>query len=220
MAVIRLTLLVAVLGGLTLLLVQNLSPALPLVFLGMRSQPLPLALWILFSTAAGAGTSLLITSLFRLSSYFGGQPRQVPPKSTTSRRSTANRKEEFTPPPPSKEPANKTDYASNDEFDDWETNSADDDWDIEEKPRNATTNNSQSDSFSDSSTYERPQQPKSGTKSGSTYSYSYREPKNTAAGKTESVYDADYRVIIPPYQPPPKDTANDDDDDWGFDDDE
>ncbi|HEY9802477.1 MAG TPA: hypothetical protein V6D25_19100 [Leptolyngbyaceae cyanobacterium] len=220
MAVIRLTLLVAVLGGLTLLLVQNLSPALPLVFLGMRSQPLPLAMWILFSTAAGAGTSLLITSLFRLSSYFGGQPRQVPPKSTTSRRSTANRKEEFTPPPPSKEPANKANYASSDEFDDWETNSADDDWDIEEKPREATTNNSQSDSFADSSTYERPQQPKSGTKSGSTYSYSYREPKNTAAGRTESVYDADYRVIIPPYQPPPKDTTNDDDDDWGFDDDE
>lgn len=220
MAVIRLTLLVAVLGGLTLLLVQNLSPALPLVFLGMRSQPLPLALWILFSTAAGAGTSLLITSLFKLSNYFGGQPRPARSKSTTSRRSTANRKEEFTPPPPSKEPANKTNYASSDEFDDWETNSADDDWDIEEKPREATTNNSQPDSFADSSTYERPQQPKSGTKSGSTYSYSYREPKNTAAGKTESVYDADYRVIIPPYQPPPKDTANDDDDDWGFDDDE
>lgn len=219
MAVIRLTLLVAVLGGLTLLLVQNFSPALPLVFLGMRSQQLPLAVWILFSTAAGAGTSLLITSLFTLSNYFGGQPRPAPPKSTTSRRSTANRKEEFTPPPSSKEPASKTNYASSDEFDDWETNSADDDWDIEEKPREATTANSQSDSFSDASTYERPQTPKSGTKSGSTYSYSYKEPKNTAAGKTESVYDADYRVIIPPYQPPPKDTANDDDD-WGFDDDE
>lgn len=99
MAVIRLTLLVTVLGGLTLLLVQNWSPVLPLVFLGMRSQPLPLALWILFSTAAGAGTSLLITSLFKLSNYFRGQPRQVTPKSTTtSNRSTANRKEEFTPP--------------------------------------------------------------------------------------------------------------------------
>ncbi|BAT55449.1 unknown protein [Nostoc sp. NIES-3756] len=219
MAVIRLTLLVVVLGGLTLLLVQNFSPALPLVFLGMRSQPIPLAVWILFSTAAGAGTSLLITSLFRLSNYFGGQSRQTPPKSTT-RRSTANRKEEFTPPPSSKEAASKTNYAASDEFDDWETNSADDDWDIEDKPREATTTKSQPDSFSDSSTYERPQQPKSGSQSGSTYSYSYREPKNTAAGKTESVYDADYRVIIPPYQPPTKDTTDDDDDDWGFDDDE
>jgi hypothetical protein len=219
MAVIRLTLLVVVLGGLTLLLVQNFSPALPLVFLGMRSQPIPLAVWILFSTAAGAGTSLLITSLFRLSNYFGGQSRQTPPKST-SRRSTANRKEEFTPPPSAKEPASKTNYTANDEFDDWETNSADDDWDIEDKPREATTTKSQPDSFSDSATYERPQQPKSGSQSGSTYSYSYREPKNTAAGKSESVYDADYRVIIPPYQSPTKDTTDDDDDDWGFDDDE
>jgi hypothetical protein len=222
MAVIRLTLLVAALGGLTLLLVQNLSPALPLVFLGMRSRPLPLAVLILFSTAAGAGTSLLITSLFRLSNYFGGQPRQAPPKSsTTSRRTTAkaNRQEEFTPPPSSKA-ANQTNYAANEEFDDWETNSADDDWDVEEKPQEATKAQSQPDSFSDSSTYERPQKPKSGTQSGSTYSYSYREPKNTAAGKTESVYDADYRVIIPPYQPPTKDTTNDDEDDWGFFDDE
>ena len=46
MAVIRLILLVAVLGGLTLLLVQNWSPALPLVFLGIRTQALPLAIWI------------------------------------------------------------------------------------------------------------------------------------------------------------------------------
>ena len=42
-------------------------------------------------------------------------------------------------------------------------------------------------------------------------------PKNTGVGKTESIYDADYRVIIPPYQPPstnPRD--NDTDDDWDF----
>ncbi|ABA20175.1 conserved hypothetical protein [Trichormus variabilis ATCC 29413] len=221
MAVIRLTLLVTVLGGLTLLLVQNWSPVLPLVFLGMRSQPLPLALWILFSTVAGAATSLLIISLFKLSNYFGGQPRQVPPKSTTtSSRSTANRKEEFTPPPSSQAPPNKTNYAARDEFDDWESNGADDDWDFAEKPGNTPSTNSQADSFPDSSTYERPQKPKSASQSGSTYSYSYREPKNTAAGKSESVYDADYRVIIPPYQPPNKEVANDDEDDWGFDDDE
>ncbi len=63
MAVIRLILLVAVLGGLTLLLVQNWSPVLSLVFLGMRTQPLPLAMWILFSTATGAFTSVLISYL-------------------------------------------------------------------------------------------------------------------------------------------------------------
>ncbi len=60
----------------------------------------------------------------------------------------------------------------------------------------------------DSQTYERQQEPKSSSQSGSVYSYSYREPKNTAVGKTESVYDADYRVIIPPYQPPTTDQAD------------
>jgi hypothetical protein len=43
MSVIRLILLVAVMGGLTLLLAQNWSPALPLVFFGIKTQPLPLA---------------------------------------------------------------------------------------------------------------------------------------------------------------------------------
>ncbi|AFY46692.1 hypothetical protein Nos7524_0787 [Nostoc sp. PCC 7524] len=221
MAVIRLILLITIMGGLTLLLVQNWSPIISLVFLGMRSQPIPLALWILFSTAAGAGTSLLITSLFQLSNYFGGQPRQIPfNTANNSRRTTASRKEEFTPPPPNPPPsASRTESTPSNEFDDWETNSnADDDWDFGEQPQTAPKNSSQSESFRDSSTYERPQQPKSGSQSGSFYSYSYREPKNTAAGKTESVYDADYRVIVPPYQPPANDIADDvsDDDDWGF----
>ncbi|WP_066378142.1 MULTISPECIES: hypothetical protein [unclassified Anabaena] len=221
MTLIRLILLIAIMGGLTLLLVQNWSPVLSLVFLGMRSQPIPLAMWILFSTAAGAGTSLLITSLFNLSNYFGGTPRQSPWKSTTnSRRTTASRQPEFTRPPSnSSQAASQTEYATNNEFDDWETpNHQDDDWDVAEQPPKAPQPSSQAQSFQDSATYERPQQPKSGSQSGSFYSYSYREPKNTAAGKTESVYDADYRVIIPPYQQPAKDVADDvaDDDDWGF----
>ncbi|QLE57788.1 LapA family protein [Nostoc sp. TCL26-01] len=221
MPLIRLILLVAVMGGLTLLLVQNWSPVISLVFLGMRSQPLPLALWILFSTAAGAGTSLLITSLFKLSNYFGGQPRPAPFKSTTtSRRATTTRQTASTPPPSSQSPVREQDESNSDEFDDWETNTgANDDWDFAQKPQEAANPNSPAQSVRDSTVYERQQQPKSSSQSGSTYSYSYREPKNTAAGKTESVYDADYRVIIPPYQPPANEVANDEDD-WGFDDDD
>ncbi|MEA5502553.1 LapA family protein [Halotia wernerae UHCC 0503] len=223
MAVIRLILLVAVLGGLTLLLVQNWSPVLSLVFLGIRTQPLPLAMWILFSTAAGAFTSFLISTLFKLSHYFGGQQRQTPLKSpTASPRAKANRREEptspsFSPPPR----ASRTEYAASDvseDFDDWETkNNTNDDWDLDEKPTEAPTPNPQTQPFQNSQTYERQQEPKSGSQSGSVYSYSYREPKNTAAGKTESVYDADYRVIVPPYQPPANNQAdNSNDDDWEF----
>ncbi|MHC5773866.1 LapA family protein [Nostoc sp.] len=221
MAVIRLILLVAVLGGLTLLLVQNWSPALSLVFLGVRTQPLPLAIWILFSTATGAFTSILIATLFNLSNYFVGGQRRTRDRSTaTSPRAKATRTEEPTsrsasPPPP----ASKKEAPSSDVFDDWETNgSKDDDWNFDEKSEEASTPNPQAQPARDSKTYERQSETKSSSQSGSVYSYSYREPKNTAAGKTESVYDADYRVIIPPYQPPATNQA--DDDDWEFFDDD
>jgi hypothetical protein len=215
MAVIRLILLVAVLGGLTLLLVQNWSPVLSLVFLGVQTQPLPLAIWILFSTTTGAFTSILIATLFNLSNYFVAEPRESPKRrSTTSPRAKTTQREESasrpsSPPPP----ASKKEEPTSDEFDDWETNgSRDDDWNFDEKSE-ATPQPAR-----DSKTYERQSEPKSSSQSGSVYSYSYREPKNTAAGKPESVYDADYRVIIPPYQPPANNQA--DDDDWEFFDDD
>ncbi len=217
MAVIRLILLVAVLGGLTLLLVQNFSPALSLVFLGVRTQPLPLAIWIFFSTATGAFTSVLIATLFKLSSYFVGGQRQTPNRpNPTSPRAKATPREEPTsrpasPPPP----ASKKEESSSDVFDDWETNGRDDDWNFDdENSEEAPTPNPQVQQPRDSKTYERQSEAKSSSQSGSVYSYSYREPKNTAVGKSESVYDADYRVIIPPYQPPT--TNQPDDDDWEF----
>lgn len=221
MAVIRLILLVAVLGGLTLLLVQNWSPVLSLVFLGVQTQPLPLAIWILFSTATGAFTSVLIATLFNLSNYFVAGQRQTPDRrSTTVPRAKATQREEPTsrptsPPPP----ASKKEQPTSDVFDDWETNgSRDDDWNFDEKSEEASTSNPQTQPARDSKTYERQSEAKSSSQSGSVYSYSYREPKNTAVGKTESVYDADYRVIIPPYQPPTTNQA--DDDDWEFFDDD
>jgi hypothetical protein len=230
MAVIRLILLVALLGGLTLLLVQNWSPALSLVFLGIRTRPLPLAIWILFSTATGAFTSIAIATLFKLSNYFTGGQRQTSYKSTaTSSRAKATRREEPTPSPASPPPsASKTKYPTSDEFDDWETNSSgDDDWNFDKKPEEESIPGAKTQKVRDSQTYERQQsEPKSSSQSGSVYSYSYREPKNTAAGKTESIYDADYRVIIPPHQPPTTNQADADadadadDDDWKFFDDD
>ncbi|MCC5634771.1 LapA family protein [Nostoc sp. CHAB 5844] len=217
MAVIRLILLVAILGGLTLLLVQNWSPAISLVFLGMRTQPLPLAMWILFITTAGAFTSVLITTLFKLSSYFEGQPRPTPKSGATSRRARTPRKEEPTSAPftsPSSASQNKA--AASEEFDDWETSNTNDDWDFEEQPQQTPPPRPKTQPIRDFEPEER-HEPKNSSQSGSTYSYSYREPKNTAVGKTESVYDADYRVIIPPYKQPADEPANDaDDDDWSF----
>ncbi len=213
MAVIRLFLLVAVLGSLTLLLVQNWSPVIPLVFLGMRTKPLPLAMWILFSITAGAFTSLLIASLFKLSTYFVGPQRQTPLKSPANYKSTANRTRREEPIPRKEAPPSTNREAeprTSKALDDWETNSSNDDWDFDEN----STPSPQNTKVKDSNTYERQQEPTAGSKSGSVYSYSYQEPKNSGVGKTESVYDADYRVIVPPHQPS---TAKDsEDDDWGF----
>jgi hypothetical protein len=199
MSIIRLILLVVVLGGLTLLLVQNLSPALPLVFLGMRTKPLPLSLWILFSVGSGGLTSLLISSLFKFTNYFSSQPSTGTFKSTTttSRVPKPSRDETIPPSGSSREPVSKTTYTSNDDFDDWETDDSQaDNWDFDEQRQ----------------TRKSPASPE--RQSDSVYSYSSQAPQNTGVGKTESVYDADYRVIIPPYQP---DTTNQsDDDDWNF----
>jgi hypothetical protein len=230
MGVIRLILLVAVMGGLTLLLAQNWSPALPLVFFGIQTQPLPLAMWILFSTTAGAFTSLFITSLFKLTNYIALQQRPTPakPRVTPPRTSSQTRREEPIPRPSSPPPsASKTEYSSRDtdEEDDWGTNSNSDDWDFQEKQEEAPIPNSQTQEDRESQNYERQQEPKTSSQSGSVYSYSYREPKNSGVGKTESVYDADYRVIIPPYQSSASNQANDadngndgddNDDDWSF----
>jgi hypothetical protein len=232
MGVIRLILLVAVMGGLTLLLAQNWSPALPLVFFGIKTQPLPLAMWILFSTTAGGFTSLFITSLFKLTNYIALQQRPTPakPRFNSPRTSNQTRTEEpiprpnSPPPPASKTQYNSRDTSDEDNEDDWGTNTNSDDWDFEERQEEeAPKPNSQTQQDRESKNYERQQEPKRSSQSGSVYSYSYREPKNSGVGKTESVYDADYRVIIPPYQASASNQADDandadnsDDDDWGF----
>lgn len=218
MAVTRLILLILVIGILTLLLVQNWSPVLSLVFLGDRSIPLPMAVWVILSTFAGAVTSLVITSLFKLSNYFGEpqRPRRTP-SVRTSPRTRVTPKEEFQAPP-SQPTASKTESSTSNAFDDWETNEgSSDDWDFDEQQPPTPQPRPQTPPVRDSQTYERPQTPESSSQSGSVYSYSYRQPKNTAAGKTESVYDADYRVIIPPPSASQVDNSTDDDeDDWSF----
>jgi len=192
MAVIRLIILVTAIMGLIIILVQNLSPSLPLMFLGMRSQALPLALWILLSITAGIFTSLIITRLLKFATDLNLLAQQPIPKSIP----TPPRVRQNTPPPKSSPPpVSQVD----DEFDDWDTNRNQDDWDDDSQSEEEISPNQQS----------------SNSRPSSVYSYSSQEPKNTAVGKTESVYDADYRVIIPPYQESDKNPATDDDD-WDF----
>ena len=101
--------------------------------------------------------------------------------------------------------------------DDWEM-PLNDDWEVSSgefrgvaSPRNTYPPNQPIDrsyaNTRDRTDFERPQEPKRASQSGSVYSYSYREP--SAAPSPESkppeqdkVVDADYRVLIPPYNPP------------------
>jgi uncharacterized integral membrane protein len=75
--------------------------------------------------------------------------------------------------------------------------------------------------------YEAQQEPKSQSWAGSVYSYGYRDPSKSGVGQTESVYDAEYRVLIPPDgaipEPGDREVAknnSEDEEDWGLDDDE
>lgn len=192
----RIFLLLVVLGGLTILLGQNWSPVLPLVFLGVQTQALPLAVWILLSIAAGALTSLFIAGLFKLANYLAPPSKrrkvQPPPRSSDQRseRYTAASRPS-SPPDPDSTPRNAAD--------DWgsDPTTNDDDWDFEEGT-NKTPSHPPDEPRS--KTYEVSSKPKSGYQTES-YSY-YQEPSNSSVGKPESVYDADYRVIAPPYRQP------------------
>jgi uncharacterized integral membrane protein len=70
----RLVIVILVLGTVLLLAVQNTSPALPLVFLGMTSLALPLAVWLMLALALGSFTTLLFTAL--LGTGYGGNHRR------------------------------------------------------------------------------------------------------------------------------------------------
>lgn len=99
-----------------------------------------------------------------------------------------------------------------DELDDWET-PINDDWDNDD--RRSSTSRVQETARGDRRDYETAQSPKTTSQSGSDYSYGYREPQNSGAGRTEDVQqpervvDAEYRVIIPPYSPPPEERSPD-----------
>ncbi|MBD3883901.1 hypothetical protein IFO70_19260 [Phormidium tenue FACHB-886] len=71
--------------------------------------------------------------------------------------------------------------------------------------------------------FETKQEPVTRTQSGSVYSYSYNRPEEPAdradvpPRTSNEVYDADYRVLTPPYRPEPQPPVEDD---WGFEEDE
>jgi len=215
MPLIRIVLLLLILGGLALLVLQNLSPV-SLVFLGTTSQVLPVGIWMAIALSAGFFTSACLQVLSYLQrSSLEARIRQLkaePSRPSQGRREsykteTTSRQTSYTPP------AQETTTA--DTTSDWEVEESDEeeDWDIDEEPESQPQENAVD---RDQTTYEVRQEPKSSAQSGSVYSYSYREPSDSGVGKTEPVYDVNYRVITPPY----RETPNEEEEDWGFEDEE
>jgi uncharacterized integral membrane protein len=272
--------LLVIVVGLTIFALQNVEPALSLVFLGVRSPAVPLSIWILLSMAVGALTSLLISGLLAFSNYLSAT-RDRNGRSSRSRPDTfpEDSRRPYTPPPPPRKqeidpdlnrensqtqaagsyrteygtsagysartfyqetpnPDGAKDYAQPgtdrvaDDEDDWVSDGSksgsqngDDDWgDDRDFPAGPPVNDVAGANPRD---YEAKQEPKSQSWAGSVYSYGYRDPNQSGVGQTESVYDADYRVIVPPQEaiPNPADGAPQNpsaetEDDWGLDEDD
>jgi uncharacterized integral membrane protein len=289
-----LLLLLIILAFIGVFLWQNFNPSIGMVFLGVRSQPLPLGLWLISGFFGGWVTAGLIYMIISLSALRKSKSvsRQEPvnypepaPNNTSSQgrspssyhdhkndpydNSYVNSSDKFAPgaktkiqndqdfvnktvnekvvTPPidlnkssntviqdnysgkKQEPTNtpKANFStvfpsvaptvvSN--FDDNKLNDHDD-WLVKPAPigdweRKSTEQSTQSTEKSSSSAkspvetihqqthtnteFEADQSPKSESWSGSVYSYGYRDPENTGVGKTESIYDAEFRVIVPP----------------------
>jgi hypothetical protein len=253
----RLILLLAIAAAVLLFTLENLTPTLSLVFLGMKTPALPLSWWILGAIAAGSLTTLVIRFLFGLSNFvaqrfmqsqFRRSMRQATAqtaapsgtKSTTPRssnpftrpRTTRQDDEDEDAPwkdwsgyeekrdrPPvntPEPPINRDRPPSTVPTDDWE-NPLNEDW--EASPTSAPAAPPPS-STPPKQTFEAAQEPKQVSRSGSVYSYSYREPDQSGAGKSEKVVDADYRVLVPPYRPLDEDSppTEENADDWCEDD--
>ena len=269
--------LLVIVVGLTIFALQNVEPALSLVFLGVRSPALPLSIWILLSLATGVVTSLLISGLLAFSNYLS-QTGNRTGRSSRSRPDTfpEDGRTPYTPPPPprkqeidpdlnrensqtqaagsyrteygtsagyssrtflqetpnpdgAKDYAQPGTYAAADDEDDWVSDGSksgsqggDDDWgDDRDFPDQPQVNDV---AAANARAYEAQQEPKSKSWAGSVYSYGYRDPNQSGVGQTESVYDAEYRVIVPPQEAipkpadeAPKNPSTETEDDWGLD---
>lgn len=203
MAVLRLVLVLVILSGLALFTLQNATPPIALVFLGQQTLTLPLSVWILGAIATGAITTLLLNALFQLSnsaavrrsrrgmSSTGPTPDPTPPRSTWQNNTSTS---SYSAP-------------SQSSYDETDSDFDDDDYSAAEPEE---LSDRRYDSY-DRTDYEVPQEPQRSYQSDSSYSYSYRDANTSGAGRAESVYDAEYRVIIPPQSP-----TSTPDDDYGF----
>ncbi|NEQ35534.1 MAG: LapA family protein [Okeania sp. SIO3I5] len=208
--------LIVVLGGLALFTWQNWSPSLDLTFLGLKSIPLPVSIWILAALVAGVITYLSIYGIFELSNYLFKQnlqpsrprPRQSQHQNQAGQgRDRASQSQGISNSQSSFNLNKDSEPREEDEnFDDWKQGppKVSPSWDGSTREQDIEESQESVSQDSTEKSYEVEKEPKTESWSGSVYSYGYREPSGSGVGQTESVYDADYRVITPP---PPQDQS-------------
>lgn len=240
----KLLLLLLILISTIIFLIQNQQPVV-LYFLGTNPQTalftlkLPIGIWVLLFSAGGMLTSLIIQFLNQSSKSstpktLTAPPRREPPNPSYQR-----------PQPSDSSPTSKeVDWGAmpkkNWEGTEPELTEEDDGWDIEAPPTQQTLprekleRERQEEEVTD---FEVQQSPTKASRQGSIYSYTYRElresedspppqesvqppPKKPETPRSKSntgnqVYDANYRILTPPYQTPQESSADDEEEqDW------
>ena len=195
MPIIRLILLLGIAGILLLFALQNWTPAMQLVFLGIRSPAFPLALWVLGAIAAGILTALTIAGLFRLTGFTaqrqvrGRRPVSVAQNSSDRYSYQAPRETESAQTRTAWQAKPSSSVLQDEDNSDWEDGASD--W------------------FDDEAS-DRPKDREPDLRRRADYQ-TQQETRSESGAKPESVVDADFRVIVPPYRNLDRDSADDDD---------
>lgn len=206
-------------------ILQN-QQSLALVFFGTKTIQLSLAVWVLIFTGAGVFTSLLLQFLYR--SFWKTIADQgkvnIPPRDPVSPARTQQTVREIFQQ--KKEPSDfrrfsetipsPTDSKINSE---WDRENQSREWDLETPPSEPTFIREQRKEVEpnlpqQSSSFEVQQQPKTTSRQGSVYSYSYKEAKPAEGHPPHQVYDANYRIITPPDGETSPKPINEEDEDW------
>ncbi|MGK7925138.1 MAG: hypothetical protein AB4290_07810 [Spirulina sp.] len=203
-----------------LILLQNWSPSLSLVLFGSGTPALPLAVWLGLGIVAGILTSFFL-QLFN--SRFSTLPEATNPEVAPRYRQTTSKNRRTRPP-------GKSDWEVS-PSEDWDPLPEDDGgWDIDEAPATATmpqTDFPQTElrknaraTPQDSPPSERPSQ-RARTVSREQHQESPSPPSSQESTATppqpkDGIYDADYRVIIPPPHAEEKEPSSENRDNWDF----
>ena len=183
MPLLRLILLVGLAAG-TLILARSNWQSLPVVFLGLRSPALPVALWLVGAILAGVATTLVVRALLQLTGLAAQRVERQRWRSQSASRlvndyaySVANPSQPRTWVPPTAQSPPGATGRSPVEGDDWERDA--DDW-FEDEPIDARRDRPD---LRPPPTYSSRPDPRSSD---------HRPPTGNP------VVDADYRVIVPP----------------------